>query len=67
MALQYGTALGRGVSCQAGAGGTTEPAAISLPWRAGLLSLLVYTLWLSQAVAGQVSLAWDAASAPTLA
>jgi hypothetical protein len=56
--------LGRGVSCQAGAGGAAEPAAVSLPWRAGLLSLLVCTLWLSQTLAGQVSLAWDEASLP---
>lgn len=67
MVSQSGTAFGRGGSRRSGASGAAEPTAVSLPWRTGLCSLLVCTLWLSHAWAGQVALTWDPVAVPTLA
>ena len=59
MVHQYWTVLGRGLSHRVGAGGASGPSAVSLPVITGIMLLLGCTLWFSQALAGQVSLAWD--------
>src|SRR5574341_669038 len=67
MVYMYCIALGRGLSGRGGTWGASGPAAVSRQWIAGITFLLVCHVWASQALAKEVSLAWDASPSATVA